>query len=152
MNADQQDEGHDPRRERERQRRPAGERRRQDRDGDRADERQERDERQDREGADVDHRWTSSRNEPAMTIRPDGDAQGVVLDPPGLDESQAAAGLERGASERVDGPVDDLAIEPPHRVRDLAADDDEQQVVQLIEPPLVERGAIEERRPRGEVA
>ena len=37
-------------------------------------------------------------------------------------------------------------------VGDLAADDDEQQVVEVVEPPLVERRAVEERDPGAQLA
>ena len=68
--ADEQHQRDDPGREREGEGRAASCGGRQDRDDDRADQRQERHERQDREGADVDHRWTSTRYEPAMTSSP----------------------------------------------------------------------------------
>ena len=103
--------------------------------------------------ADVHHQRPASRRyEPAMTIRPTAMPEGVVLDPAGLDLAQAAAGLERRAADGVDGAVDDLAIEPPDRGRDPAADDDEQQVVEVVEPPLVERRPVEERHPGRQLA
>ena len=82
-----------------------------------------------------------------MTIRPMAMPEGVVLDPAGLDLAQAAPGVDRAAADRVDGAVDDLAVEPPDGGRDPPADDDEQQVVEVVEPPLVERGAVQERQP-----
>ena len=84
--------------------------------------------------------------------QPDGDAQGVVLDPAGLDLAQPAAGVDGRRPDGVDGAIDDLAVEPPDGRRDPSADDHEQQVVQVVEPPLVERRAVEERRPGGQLA
>ena len=97
--------------------------------------------------ADVDHRGDQQQVRAGHHDQPDRDAEGVVLDPAGLDAAEPAAGRDRGAADRVDRPVDDLAVEPPQARRDLAADDDEQQVVEVVEPPLVERRAIQERRP-----
>ena len=53
----------------------------------------------------------------------EGDAQGVVLDAPGLDLAQVAAGALDDVADAVDGAVDDGSIEPPQPVRDAPADD-----------------------------
>src|SRR5262245_13520119 len=82
--------------------------------------------------------------------QPDRDAQRVVLDAPGLDLADLAAGPDRDRGEAVDRAVDDPPVEPPERVGDAAADHDEQQVVELVEPPLVERCAVEEREAAAE--
>ena len=93
--ADEQEQRDDPGRERER-RAPCGrvQRRRQDRDHERADERQERDDRQDRacRRRFISRLPTSSRYEPAITIRPMAMPERVVLDPAGLDPAQPAPG------------------------------------------------------------
>src|SRR5262245_5591714 len=75
----------------------------------------------------------------------DRDAQRVVLDAPGLDLADLPAGPDRDRGETVDRAVDDPPVEPPERVGDAAADHDEHQVVELVEPPLVERRAVQER-------
>ena len=40
-------------------------------------------------------------------------------------------------ADAVDDPVDDVLVEPGEGIREPAADDDEQQVVDVVEPPLV---------------
>src|SRR5574337_99807 len=72
-----------------------------------------------------------------------GDAQGVVLDPPGLDAPDVAARVHGHPADAVDGAVDDPAIEPPQALGDGAADADEQQVVEVVEVPLVDRAGVE---------
>ena len=96
----------------------------------------------------ISRRPGQDRYEPAMTMQPDGDAQGVVLDAAGLDLAQAAAGaLTVARPMPLTVPSTTLAVEPPHGVGDAPADDHEEQVVEVVEPPLVERGAVQERRP-----
>ena len=85
-------------------------------------------------------------------MQADGDAEGVVLDAAGLDLAQPATGVDGARPDGVDRAVDDLAVEPPAAPSRSAADDHEQQVVQVVEPPLVERRAVQERRPGGQLA
>ena len=80
--------------------------------------------------------------------QPDRDAQRVVLDATGLDPPQPAARAAGQQADAVDGAVDDRPVEPPQGGGDAPADPDEQQVVELVEPPLVERGPVEEPRRR----
>src|SRR5262249_33896462 len=68
----------------------------------------------------------------------DRDAEGVVLHATGRDAPQAAAGVRGERTDAVHGPVDDHPVEPPQGIRDASADPDEQQVVQVVEPPLVQ--------------
>ena len=148
--ADEQQQRDDPRREREpeRDRRVSG--RRQHGHDDRPDQRQERDDR-DRIGTEskiIAELPTRMQVRAGHDDQPERDAEGVVLDSPGLHAPQPAPGADREPADVVHGAVDDLAIEPPQRGRDAPADDDEQQVVELVEPPLVERRAVQERQAR----
>ena len=121
--AEEQEERDDPGHEREAERDRPGGTRGQDRDDDRADERQERDDGQDRHAGEV-HRQRHRQHEvrAGHDDQADRDAERVVLDAAGLDPAQAAPGRDRAAADGVDGAVDDLAVEPPHRRRDAAAD------------------------------
>ena len=107
---------------------------------DRADERREDDERQDREAAEI----RSSADDHEMKYdghddQPGGDAQRVVLDAPGLDLADLAAGALGQRADAVDRAVDDADVEPPQGRARPAADAHEEQVVELVEAPLVER-------------
>ena len=105
----------------------------------------------DRIGMPLPRQRASSRYEPAITISPIGDPERVVLDPARLDLAQPAARVDGGRADGVDRPVDDLAIEPPAGGRDPPADDHEQEMVELVEPPLVERCPVQERDSRREL-
>ena len=89
-----------------------------------------------------------------MTIRPMRDAQRVVLDAAGLDAPEAAASSAVAAPIPLTVPSTTTRSNHQNAGRDAPADADEQQVVQVVEPPLVERRAVEEpgRPRRGQVA
>ena len=82
--------------------------------------------------------------------QPERDAEGVVLDAAGLDAARARAPAPRGRRAPMPLTVPSMTFRSNHqrRVREPAADHDEQQVVEVVEPPLVERGAVEERHAR----
>src|SRR5450759_1594426 len=67
----------------------------------------------------------------------DGDAESVVLDPARLDVAQPRAGSGGRGADAVDRAVDDRPVEPERGGRELAAPDHEQQVIEVVEPPLV---------------
>src|SRR5574340_1582 len=75
--------------------------------------------------------------------QPDGDAEGIVLDTAGLDAPEVAPRVDRHPADPVDGAVDDLAVEPPQALGDRSADPHEQQVVKVVEVPLVDRAGVE---------
>ena len=148
--ADEQQQRDDPGHQRERERR----RPRVQRDGRiattmRAEQRQERDDRRGSADGEVHRQFpASSRYEPAITMQPDRDAERVVLDPAGLDAAEPAA-RTRSSTRPTPLTVPSTTSRSNHHsaVREPAADDDEQQVVELVEPPLVERRAVQEREP-----
>src|SRR5487761_2240503 len=76
----------------------------------------------------------------------DRDAQGVVLDVPGLDPPQPAAGAHGDPPDPVHRAIHHGPVEPPERIRRAPADHHEQEVVEVVEPPLVEGRPVQEAR------
>ena len=76
----------------------------------------------------------------------DRDAQGVVLDAARLDPAQPAAGVPGRARRRRSRCRRRSSRSNHHRAAATRPPmPDEQQVVEVVEPPLVERGAVQER-------
>src|SRR5207247_6247416 len=77
-------------------------------------------------------------------------AVGLLLHPARLDPPEVLAGADGRRRDVVDRVVDDATVEPPGERADAPADDDEDQVIQVVEPPLVERGPVQEWDPGGQ--
>ena len=113
---------------------------RDERDQQRTHQRQERDQREERQRRSLgDHEQVRDGDDEHSA----GDAQRVVLDAAGLDVANAAAGALGEIADPVDRAIDDTDVEPPQRARDPAAEADKDQVVEVVEPPLGERGVVE---------
>ena len=76
--------------------------------------------------------------------QPEGDAEGVVLDAPRLDAAEPQAGPASDGADAVDRAVDDHPVEPPDGAGEPAAPVHEEQVVEVVEPPLGRRAAVQE--------
>src|SRR3972149_3137798 len=94
------------------------------------------------------HSATSLRTKPCAAASAGSKPASSASESPKV--SRAMPSALDDVPDAVDRAIHDGPVEPPDEVGDAATEAHEEQVVELVEPPLAEGGLVEARRARGE--